>query len=108
MTPPDPFSEFLADLSDGKRWALVRAEGWDDFVQRLSDLVIELPARRRQALMMLLFALVYEQITPEDARQWCDEHEVDTDEGIERMISWLRQFRPPLPPPESGDAPRRD
>lgn len=100
MSPPDPFSEFLADLSDGKRWQLLRAEGWDDFIQRLSDLIIELPARRRQALMMLLFALVYEQLTPEHARQWCEEHEVDSAEGIEAMISWLRQFRPPLPPPQ--------
>jgi hypothetical protein len=98
-TTPDPFAEFVAELSDGQRWSLLRAEGWDDFIQRLSDLIAALPARRRQALIMLLFALVYEQLTPDNAKVWLEDHEVDSDDGIETMISWLRQFRPPLPPP---------
>jgi len=67
---PDPFAEFLVELSDGKRWALIRAEGWADFIERLSELIEELPVRRRQALMMLLFALAYEQLTPDASR--CD------------------------------------
>lgn len=101
MSPaPGPFAEFVAELSDGKRWALLRASGWDDFIERLSDLVADLPPRRRQALMMLLFALVYEQLTPDQAKDWIEDHEVDSDEGIEVMISWLREFRPPLPPPD--------
>lgn len=97
---PDPFAEFVAELSDGKRWSLVRADGWDDFIERLSQLISELPARRRQALMMLLFALVYEQLTPDAAKAWFDQHDVDSDEGIEALISWLRQFRPTQPPPD--------
>ena len=100
MSPPDPFAEFIGELSDGHRWSLVRAEGWDDFIQRLSDLVEDLPPRRRQALMMLLFALVYEQLTPDDAREWIDTHDVESDVGIEAMVAWLRQFRPPQPPPD--------
>jgi hypothetical protein len=100
VSPSDPFAEFLAELSDGHRWSLVRADGWDDFIQRLSDLLADLPARRRQALMMLLFALVYEQLTPDAAKEWLDRHEVDDDEGVEAMISWLRGFRPPQPPPD--------
>lgn len=99
-TDGDPFAEFIAELSDGKRWALVRAVGWDDFIERLTTLVADLPPRRRQALMMLLFALVYEQLTPDQAKDWLAEHDVDSDEGIEAMISWLREFRPPLPPPD--------
>jgi hypothetical protein len=100
MSPADPFAEFVAELSDGKRWKLVRADGWDDFIERLSELIVNLPSRRRQALMMLLFALVYEQLTPEVAKEWLDEHDVDSDEGIEALIFWLRRFRPPQPPPE--------
>lgn len=101
MSPaPDPFAEFVAELSDGKRWALLQAEGWDEFVERLSQLVSDLAPRRRQALMMLLFALVYEQLTPDDAKDWVAEHDVDSDEGVETMISWLRQFRPQQPPPD--------
>jgi len=100
VSPPDPFAEFIGELSDGQRWSLVRAEGWDDFIQRLSDLIADLPPRRRQALMMRLFALVYEQLRPVDAKEGIDTHDVDSDEGIEAMIDWLRQFRPPAPPPD--------
>jgi hypothetical protein len=104
VSPPDPFGEFVAELADGKRWQLLQTEGWDDFVERLSNIVSELPPRRRQALMMLLFALMYEQLTPDQATTWLDDHEVDSDEGIETMISWLRQFRPPGPPPDQPDS----
>ncbi len=99
---PDPFSSFLAELSDGHRWSLVRAEGWDDFIERLSDLLSALAPRRRQALMMLLFALVYQQLTPDGAKDWLDAHHVDSDEGVDAMISWLRQFRPPPPAPSGS------
>lgn len=97
MSTNDPFAEFVSELSDGSRWKLLRAYGWDDFIERLSELIVDLPPRRRQALMMLLFALVYEQLTPEAAKGWLDEHDVDSEEGIEALISWLRRFRPPQP-----------
>ena len=32
-----------------------RAQGWDDFIERLTNLIVNLPVRRRQALVMLLF-----------------------------------------------------
>jgi hypothetical protein len=98
--PPDAFGEILAEVVDGRRWALVRAHGWDEFIERLSSLIADLPVRRRQALMMLLFAMAYEQLTPEDATEWLADHDVADQDGIETMISWLRQFRPPTPPPE--------
>jgi hypothetical protein len=100
--PPDRFAEFIAELSDGRRWALLRSKGWEDFIERLSALIVDLPARRRQALMMLLFAMAYEQLTPDDAKAWFDGHDVDSDEGVDAMISWLRGFRPPDPPPDLG------
>jgi hypothetical protein len=105
-TPPpssssssDAFGSVLAEIADGRRWALLRADGWDDFIERLSNLIAELPVRRRQALMMLLFALAYDQLTPDDAKAWLDDHDVSGDDGLESMISWLRRFRPPEPPP---------
>ena len=91
----DPFKEFVTELADGDRWALIRAQGWDDFVERLTRLVAELEPRRRQALMMLLFLLVDEQLTPDDAKEYLAEHDTETDEGVEKLIAWLRQFRPP-------------
>jgi hypothetical protein len=90
----DLFSEFLAELADGQRWRLARSEGWDDFVERVSRVIGDLPLRRRQAFVMLLFALSEELVSPEVLQAWIEEHEVDTDGGVEAMIAWLRQFRP--------------
>jgi hypothetical protein len=107
MSPPSSsssssshdFGSVLAEIADGRRWALLRADGWDDFIERLSNLIADLPVRRRQALMMLLFALAYEQLTPDDAKAWLDDHDLTGDKDLEAMISWLRPFRPPEPPP---------
>jgi hypothetical protein len=91
----DPFKEFVTELADGHRWALIRSQGWDEFVERLTGLVAELEPRRRQALMMLLFLLVDEQVTPDAARSYIAEHDTESDQGVEAMIAWLRKFRPP-------------
>ncbi len=98
LSKPDPLATFIAEVCDGERWAVLRADRWDDFVARLSDVVVELPTRRRQALIMLLFALAYDRLTPGAAKAWLDAHDLDSDDGIEAMISWLRPFRPPPPP----------
>ena len=90
----NPFGALVAELADGQRWTLLRAEGWDDFVARLTALVAELEPRRRQALLLLLFALVDGQLTPEGAEAWFAEHDVDTEEGLTEMLAWLRTFRP--------------
>jgi hypothetical protein len=91
----DPFREFLGELSDGQRWRLARNEGWDDFVERVSQIIGDLPLRRRQVLVMLLFALTEELVSPDEVQAWLASHDVATEEGVEAMIAWLRQFRPP-------------
>jgi hypothetical protein len=96
MTEPteNPFAEFVTELADGKKWALLRADGWDDFVERLTTIIADLEPRRRQALVMLLFALVDHQVAPDEVQEWLDEHDTESDEGLHQMITWLRQFRP--------------
>ena len=93
----DPFRAFLAELSDGKRWTLLRSDGWDEFTERLSTIIVELPPRRRQALVMLLFALSERMLTPDDANAWIVSHDLEGEEGVELMIKWLRTFQPPSP-----------
>jgi hypothetical protein len=41
-----------------------------------------------------MFALVDGQLAPEEAEEWVNDHELDTDEGLTLMITWLREFRP--------------
>ena len=91
----DPFRDFLAELADGKRWELLRADGWEEFSDRLASLIADLPVRRRQALVMLLFALSERMTTPEAVNEWIAAHDLDTDEGLEQLIAWLRGLRPP-------------
>ena len=91
----DPFAAFLSELADGRRWELIRAGGWEDFTERLAAVISTLAPRRRQALVMLLFALAERMITPQDANGWIAVHDLSSNEGIEEMIGWLRGFRPP-------------
>jgi hypothetical protein len=91
----DPFRHLLAELADGTRWELIRTDGWEEFSERLANLIVTLSPRRRQALVMLLFALSERMITPESANAWIADHDIGTDEGLEALIAWLRQFRPP-------------
>jgi hypothetical protein len=53
----------------------------------------ELRLRRRQMLVML-FALTEEAVSPEELRAWMADHDIDSEEGVEATIAWLRQFRP--------------
>ncbi len=89
----DSFLDFAAEIADGERWEVLRADGWDDLQERLAEVIGMLPVRRRQALMMLLFALVEEFVTPQQVRTWLAAHDVSADRGLEALISWLRQAR---------------
>lgn len=89
----DAFYEFATELADGERWKVLRAKGWEDFERRLAETVGDLPVRRRQALIMLLFALVEEMVDPAAVREWMEGHDVSTDEGVEEIVRWLRGLR---------------
>jgi hypothetical protein len=91
----DPFVEVMTELSDGSRWKLASADGWDDFIDRLSRLLPDLPLRRRQALIMLLFALTEKLTTPDQLSEWLAEHDATSEAGLEEFVGWLRSFRRP-------------
>lgn len=89
----DHFLDFATEFADGERWKVLRAEGWTDFEERLAVVVGELPVRRRQALMMLLFALMEEYVESAEVRSWFDDHDISDEPGIEELIAWLRLKR---------------
>ncbi|MHB1988120.1 MAG: hypothetical protein ACYCSF_09055 [Acidimicrobiales bacterium] len=91
---PDPFAGLLSELSDGQQWKLIRADGWTDFIERLSQVIVELDIPRRQAIVMLLFAFAEGLLTPEQVGGYLGEHEVDSESGLAEFITWVRQFRP--------------
>src|SRR5579875_1362269 len=89
----DAFLGFATEFADGERWKLLQSEGWDDFQVRLAEVVGELPVRRRQALMMLLLAMVDQTVDSAQVREFLDAHDASTEEGVEAVIAWLRQKR---------------
>jgi hypothetical protein len=91
---PKGFEELLAELSDGEGWLLIRADGWEEFVEGLSEAIVQLSLRRRQAIVMVLFAFAEGLLTPELVSSYLAAHEVDSDEGVAALIEWLRQFKP--------------
>ena len=93
----DAFLAFAAEIADGERWEVLQADGWEDMQERLARVMGDLPVRRRQALMMLLFALVEGFVTPEDVRLWLGGNDVGTDRGLEALIEWLRRARAARP-----------
>jgi hypothetical protein len=90
----DLFRTLLAEFSDGERWKLIRAEGWDDFVERLSQSIAELPIRRRQALLMMLLAMSDGNLRPEAVDTYLAGRNMEEDAEVDALIDWLHQFRP--------------
>lgn len=87
------FAGFATELADGDKWKLLRASGWDDFQERLAVVVGELPVRRRQALMMLLFSLIEDLVTSDEVRVWLDGRDPEDETTVEALIGWLRERR---------------
>ena len=90
----DPFRDFVAELGDGQKWALVRATGWEDFVERLSEKIVALPPRRRTALLMMLMAMAENRLTPAELEAYLAGRDMEDDREIDALTAWLRRFRP--------------
>jgi hypothetical protein len=90
----DLFADLLADLCDGERWKLIRAEEWDDFVARLAQVIEGLPIRRRQAILMMLLAMSDGNLDPEQLEGYLKGRNMDDDAEVDALIQWLHQFRP--------------
>lgn len=39
----DPFQSFLSELADGSRWQLIRTRNWEEFTERLSEMITSFP-----------------------------------------------------------------
>jgi DNA-binding response OmpR family regulator len=94
----DPFRDFVAELGDGQKWALIRAQGWDEFVERLADKIVDLPPTRRFALLLMLMTMAEGRLTPEQLERNLAGRDMEDDDEIVALTEWLRKFRP-----EPGD-----
>lgn len=93
MDSGDAFLQFASELADGERWKVLQAEDWEAFQERLAEVVGDLPIRRRQALIMLLYGMVEGIVSPPEVAEWMEGHDVSSDDGVEALIEWLRSLR---------------
>ena len=91
MQQDDAFDDLLAQLSDGARWKVLSGEGRDEFTQRLTREIVELEPRRRQAVLMCLFALLAMNLQPDELGLYLEGRDMSRDEEVEALITWLRE-----------------
>ena len=88
------FEAILTQLTDGEKWKLASGEGWNDFAERLGEVIASLDLRRRQAIVMALVAIATGGLRPTDIDEFLRGRNCDDDAEIEALIDWLRGKRP--------------
>jgi hypothetical protein len=90
----DPFRDFVAELGDGQKWALIQARGWEEFVERLAAKIVELAPNRRAALLMMLMVMAEGRLSPAELEARLAGRDLDDDAAVDELVAWLRTFRP--------------
>jgi hypothetical protein len=84
------FDDLLSQLADGARWKVLSGHGREDFARRLTAEIVDLEPRRRQAVLMCLFALLAGDMQPDDLAGFLGTRSMTRDEDVEALIHWLR------------------
>ena len=91
MEPNAAFLDLLGQLSDGARWKVLSGHGRREFAERVTQEIVELEPRRRQAIVMCLFALLAMDMQPEDLAGFVAGRDMSDDAEVEALIAWLRE-----------------
>jgi hypothetical protein len=91
VTEDDAFDDLLAQLADGARWKVLSGRGRNEFAERLTREIVELEPRRRQAVIMCLFALLAMNLEPDELARYLEGRDMSSDDEVEALISWLRE-----------------
>ena len=89
--PDDAFDDLLAQLADGARWKVLSGQGRAEFTERLTAEIVELEPRRRQAVLMCLFALLAMNLQPDELARHLEGRDMSQDAEVEAFIAWLRE-----------------
>jgi len=91
MVHDDPFVDLLGQLADGARWKVLSGKGRQEFAERLTQEIVDLELRRRQAVLMCLFALLAMDMQPGDLTAFLSGRDMSQDAEVEALIVWLRE-----------------
>jgi hypothetical protein len=84
------FDDLLSQLADGARWKVLSGHGREEFAARLTAEIVDLEPRRRQAILMCLFALLAGDMQPDDLARFIESRTMMNDDDVEALIAWLR------------------
>jgi hypothetical protein len=87
----EAFRDLLGQLADGARWKVLSGKGREEFTERLTQEIVDLEARRRQAILMCLFALLALDMQPDDLAAYLTGRDMMQDAEVEALIGWLRE-----------------
>jgi hypothetical protein len=93
MEPNAAFQDLLGHLSDGARWKVLSGHGRREFAERVTQEIVELEPRRRQAIVMCLFALLAMDMPPEDLAGFLAGRDMSVDAEVEALIVATRELR---------------
>jgi hypothetical protein len=91
VTEDGAFDDLLAQLADGARWKVLSGQGRTEFAERLTREIVELQPRRRQAVIMCLFALLAMNLQPDELARYVEGRDMSRDDEVEALITWLRE-----------------
>jgi hypothetical protein len=87
----DAFGDLLAQLADGAQWKVMSGVGRQKFAERLTREIGDLELRRRQAIVMCLFALLAGDMQADDLAGFVQGRDMRDDAAVEALIAWLRE-----------------
>ena len=88
---PNSFDDLLHSLADGARWKVLSGHGREEFARRLTTQIVDLEPRRRQAILMCLFALLAGDLQPQELATFLRARAMRSDGDVEALIDWLRE-----------------
>jgi hypothetical protein len=91
MDQHDAFRDLLAQLADGAQWKVLSGVGRREFAERLTREIVDLELRRRQAIVMCLFALLAGDMQPDELAEFLEGRDMTQDAQVEALIAWLRE-----------------
>ena len=79
------------DCASSGRWKVLSGNGRAEFAERLTNEIVELEPRRRQAIIMCLFALLAMNLNPDELAVYLAGRDMSRDDEVEALITWLRE-----------------
>jgi hypothetical protein len=84
------FLSLLSQFADGARWKVLRDEGREDLAHQLASELCAMSERQREALMLVIFALLAFDIQVADLFAFILGRRMSDPDEVENLMIWVR------------------